>query len=226
LSAHAADHGAAPVPAGSDAGVRYLRAHDAAVAWAAANRRLVARRVADALEADAALVLDSCHNLVEPMPHEGGTVWLHRKGAAPADRGPVVIPGSRGSFSYLVDPVPTWAALRSVAHGAGRRLAREDARGKLAGRYRRDELRRTALGSVVVCGRDDLLLEEAPAAYKDIEAVIACLEDAGLVRVIAVLRPRLTFKTSAKAERHGQRNDHRHRERAAARSLKAKGGRP
>lgn len=61
-----------------------------------------------------------------PLPHKG---WLHRKGAAPADCGLVVIPGSRGDFSYLVEPVPDHAedALCSLAHGAGRKWSRKDA---------------------------------------------------------------------------------------------------
>lgn len=60
--------------------------------------------------------IDIWHNNVEPRKfyihnEENGkteekTFWLHRKGAAPTDKGCVVIPGSRGSFSYLVKPSP------------------------------------------------------------------------------------------------------------------------
>jgi release factor H-coupled RctB family protein len=51
------------------------------------------------------------------------------------------------------------------------------------------------LGSRVICGDRDLLYEEAPMAYKPIESVIEALEEAGLIRRIATLRPVLTYKT-------------------------------
>jgi release factor H-coupled RctB family protein len=57
------------------------------------------------------------------------------------------------------------------------------------------ELVQTPLGSRVICEERGLLYEEAPAAYKNIEAVTQDLVDAGLVSVIATLRPRLTYKT-------------------------------
>jgi hypothetical protein len=51
------------------------------------------------------------------------SLWLHRKGAAPGDMGPLVIPGSRGAFSYLVQPIGDRATQEyagySLAHGAG-----------------------------------------------------------------------------------------------------------
>ena len=50
---------------------------------------------------------------------------------------------------------------------------------------------------IVICGERELLYEEAPAAYKNIEAVIQDLVDAGLVSVIATFRPLLTYKTRA-----------------------------
>lgn len=62
-------------------------------------------------------------------------------------------------------------------------------------RFRVAELTQTPLGGRVVCEARDLLYEEAPAAYKNIEQVIADLVAAGLVSVIATLRPLLTYKT-------------------------------
>jgi release factor H-coupled RctB family protein len=62
-------------------------------------------------------------------------------------------------------------------------------------RFSVDELVQTRLGSRVVCEERDLLYEEAPEAYKNIEDVIADLVDAGLVSVIATLRPLFTYKT-------------------------------
>ena len=83
----------------------------------------------------------------------------------------------------------------SLAHGAGRKWARSDARQRMRERFAVQQLQETALGGRVVCEERDLLYEEAPAAYKNIEAVIGALVDAGLVSVIARFRPLLTYKT-------------------------------
>jgi release factor H-coupled RctB family protein len=62
-------------------------------------------------------------------------------------------------------------------------------------RFRPAELEQTRLGGRVICEERDLLYEEAPAAYKDIDAVIKDLVTAGLVSVVATFRPLLTYKT-------------------------------
>ena len=62
-------------------------------------------------------------------------------------------------------------------------------------RFSVEELVQTRLGSRVICEERDLLYEEAPDAYKNIEGVVADLVAAGLVSVIATLRPLLTYKT-------------------------------
>lgn len=179
--------------AGSEDGRTYLAAHDRAMRWAVVNRQVIAVRFLAALDLDGRCLLDICHNSV--TPHEGG--WLHRKGAAPADRGLVAIPGSRGDFSYLVEPLADHAgtALCSLAHGAGRKWSRSDARARLEKRFRIAELERTSLGSRVICEDRQLIFEEAPHAYKNIARVIADLEQAGLIRTIARLRPLISYKT-------------------------------
>jgi len=129
---------------------------------------------------------------------EAVSLWLHRKGAAPSDRGPLVIPGSRGTFSYLVQPCGDGASHGwSLAHGAGRKWTRSDSRARVRERFRPAQLVQTGLGGRVVCGDRSLLYEEAPPAYKNIEQVIADLLEAGLITVIATLRPLLTYKTRA-----------------------------
>jgi release factor H-coupled RctB family protein len=109
-----------------------------------------------------------------------------------------MIPGSRGSLSYLVKPLGDGECRAwSLAHGAGRRWARSEARLRMRERFGKDQLVQTSLGSRVICGERDLLYEEAPAAYKNIEAVVKDLVDAGLVSVVATFRPLLTYKTRA-----------------------------
>jgi release factor H-coupled RctB family protein len=127
------------------------------------------------------------------------TRWLHRKGAAPADQGPVVIPGSRGSLSYLVVPQGDLAGCAwSLAHGAGRKWARSDCKRRLSHRYSLESLSRTEMGSRVICEDKDLIYEEAPQAYKDVDIVVQDLAEAGFLRVVAMLRPLITYKTRRK----------------------------
>lgn len=196
LRRHTDRDAAAPLVAASDDGREYLLQHDRAVTWARVNRRIIAARALQALGCNARHILDICHNSVVPCPAEGEDVWLHRKGAAPADEGPVIIPGSRGDFSYLVEPTnATGHSLYSLAHGAGRKWERSAAKGKLGPRANAAALTRTRLGSRVICEDKALLFEEAPEAYKPISQVIDSLVDAGLIRLLAELRPVLTYKT-------------------------------
>jgi release factor H-coupled RctB family protein len=105
----------------------YLRDHDQAVAWAVLNRHVIAQRLFERLGIEGTRLLDICHNSV--TAHEGG--WLHRKGAAPADKGVIVVPGSRGDLTYIVEPrletadraFTRWPMARG-ANGAAARRAR------------------------------------------------------------------------------------------------------
>ena len=206
LRAHTEVHGAGGLPAASEEAHAYLVRHDHALRWAHANRALIAARFHECLGAEARLVLDSAHNAVVPAALDGVATFLHRKGAAPADAGPLMIPGSRGALSYLVEPTGEQAPnLFSVAHGAGRKWTRADSRARLQGRFPKAEtLTRTALGGRVVCEDRALLYEEAPEAYKNVERVIADLLEHGLVRVLATLRPLITYKTRRAQDRYRQ----------------------
>ncbi|WMW81530.1 RNA ligase RtcB family protein [Undibacterium cyanobacteriorum] len=180
----------------------YFEQHDLALCFALHNRALIEQRLLERLNASARLVLDVHHNFLERVERPEGILYLHRKGAAPADRGPVVIPGSRGDYSYLVEakaPIGDSAvhvSLASLAHGAGRKWQRSECYDRLSPRYTQEQLQRTKLGSRVICADKHLLFEEAPEAYKSIASVIAALQDAGLIRVIARLKPVLSYKTA------------------------------
>ncbi len=73
-----------------------------------------------------------------------------------------------------------------------------DAKARLQDRYRPADLVRTELGGRVICEDRDLLYEEAPEAYKKIDAVVGDLVAAGLCEVVATLRPVLTYKTRSR----------------------------
>ena len=175
--------------------------HDEAVRWAELNRELIAKRFLEAIREKGDCALDINHNLVSAKKIDDCDGWLHRKGATPSDKGYVVIPGSRGDYSYLVKPLESKSdnlstSLFSLAHGAGRKWKRGECHGRLGHKYKREDLYRTALGSRVICGNKELLYDEAPQAYKKCETVISDMVDAGLIEVVAKLRPVLTFKTN------------------------------
>lgn len=194
---HAARFGAQGLVGDSEDGRTYLANHTLAVNWARMNRQIVAERVADLLGGTAERVLDRCHNQV--VSSRWG--WLHRKGAAPADEGPVLVPGSRGHLSYLVEPNPQADWLGSIAHGAGRKWSRSEAVAKMKGRFSAEDLRRPvidrnpAFTSQVLCSEKELLFAEAAQSYKNIDQVVAEMVQHDAVRVLGRLRPVLTFKT-------------------------------
>ena len=197
LRAHTQAHGANGADASTDEGRAYLDAHHSAVAWATDNRAEIARRVLATLGARGERMLDICHNFVEETAHG----LLHRKGAAPSDRGLVVLPGSRGARSWILRPKSTGDdALFSLAHGAGRRWKRSACEGRLKKKYSSvKQLERPKVAqrqSRVICKDRKLLYEEAPEAYKDVEVVVDALEEHGLITRVAALSPVLTYKTA------------------------------
>ncbi len=195
LRRHTERFGAGGLPEESRIATQYLASHDIALKWAKANRALIAERFLAQLNSDALPLLDACHNSVARVEIEGEIRWLHRKGAAPSDDGPIVIPGSRGTLSYLVCPTGDQKKnLWSLAHGAGRKWNRTSTRQRLKAKYNAKALTQTALGNTVICENRDLLYEEAPDAYKKIENVIEEMVNAGLIKVIATLRPLITYK--------------------------------
>lgn len=186
--------GAATLNPASDEGTAYIDAHNHAVRWAVLNRQIIAQRAAAAARSEVCPINDLAHNMVERQPD--GTA-LHRKGAAASDRGLVPVPGSRGTLSYLVEPLVGMRAeaLASLAHGAGRKYDRASMHGRV--RVRKSDvarLERNPYGGIIVCGDKGLLAEEAPEAYKNIDRVIADLVEFGLARVVATFRPLVTFK--------------------------------
>lgn len=193
-------HGANSLDGESTEAAHYLARHEHAMRFARANRALIAHRFAAELGAKTRCVSDVAHNMVTLEEFEGAPAWIHRKGAASTreaiNQGALMIPGSRGTPSYLVRPLGENAAEAawSLAHGAGRRWQRGYAKSRLSHKYRVEDLARTELGGRVICEDRELLYDEAPQAYKDVTQVIADLEAANLVATIAVYRPVLTYK--------------------------------
>jgi release factor H-coupled RctB family protein len=83
----------------------------------------------------------------------------------------------------------------SLAHGAGRKMARSKAHALMQNQNPNPRtLLKTDFDSIVVCENKTLIYEEAPAAYKNIDLVVQDLVELGLVKVIASLKPLLTYK--------------------------------
>jgi tRNA-splicing ligase RtcB len=174
-----------------EAAATYVKALNTAANYAAVNRLLLVEMARDRLRQcfpglELPLVFDAPHNIVT----EESGCYVHRKGATPAYFGqPVLIPGSMGQASYLMVGQGNDRFLRSASHGAGRKLSRRDM-------HRLDkqgaDLGLDAIECVTL--KDERLVQEAPAAYKDIGEVVSVQADAGIATPVARLRPLLTFK--------------------------------
>jgi release factor H-coupled RctB family protein len=138
---------------------------------------------------------DVVHNSVSLESAGTDELWVHRKGCAPAHEGqPTAVLGSRGAPSWIMSGKGNALGLSSVAHGAGRKMKRSEAREKIRDRYRRKSLTKTAIGSTVICDDKKLLYEEHPDAYKPIEPIIDSLVRAELADRVAAIEPLLTVK--------------------------------
>lgn len=129
------------------------------------------------------------HNYADIEEHGGEQVYLTRKGAIRArttDRG--IIPGSMGADTYIVVGLGNPAAYHSAPHGAGRRLSRGAARRSLTV----ESLRLEMAGRTWLDRNAEDLLDEHPAAYKDITRVIEDSKE--LVSVVHRLSAVLNYK--------------------------------
>ena len=208
-------------PLDSPEGQDYFGAMVSAANYAWANRQCLthlARRSFEEVLAgkvrsfDLHTVYDVAHNIAKIEEHEidgkKTKLCIHRKGATrafgpghpavtPIYRAvgqPVLVPGDMGTASYVL--VGTVEALGesfgSCCHGAGRVMSRTAAKKRIHGGTLRRELE--ARGIRVRAGSMAGLAEEAPDAYKDIDAVIEAVVGAGLARKVARLRPLAVMK--------------------------------
>jgi tRNA-splicing ligase RtcB (3'-phosphate/5'-hydroxy nucleic acid ligase) len=162
------------------AGQEYWQAMQLAGAFAQANHEVIHAAFARRAGLTPIATIQNHHNFA----WQAGDLVIHRKGATPAEPGVLgVIPGSMGTPSYLVAGRGQTEALSSASHGAGRRGSRTTARNSISLRDARDFLKQQ---DVLVEG---LSVDEAPQAYKDIERVIRLQVDAGLVDILARMRP-------------------------------------
>ncbi len=171
----------------------YLEAEATAANYAFVNRLILAELLRLRLrqiygDIAAPLVCDLPHNLTFP----DGDGWIVRKGACAADAGQLLItPGSMGTASYLLSGLGNDRYLNSAAHGAGRTISRFELT-RAGANYTESELGLTGVDCITL--RPERRIEEAPAAYKSIDRTIETQVAAGMVEVVAKMRPILTFK--------------------------------
>jgi tRNA-splicing ligase RtcB len=211
------DRELACAPIRSEVGERYLGAMRAAVNCALANREILghyARRVFGHHfpGCDLRLLFDVSHNTCKVEPHaidgKPRDLFVHRKGATrafgpghaslpealrPVGQ-PVLIGGSMGTGSYILvgEASGEQKAFSSACHGAGRALSRHAALKRWSGRKVVDDL--AAQGIIIRSPSSRGVAEEAPGAYKDVSAVVAAAERAGLARRVARVRPLICIK--------------------------------
>jgi tRNA-splicing ligase RtcB len=165
----------------------YVEAVGWAQGYAAANRHAMLDIVLAALRRhlppfEVTQEAVNCHhNYVEREHHYGKDVWVTRKGAIRAREGDLgIIPGSMGARSYIVRGLGNAESLCSCSHGAGRRMSRTEAKR----RFNRFDLAAQTEG--IECRKDGGVVDEIPAAYKDIDQVMANQSD--LVEIAHTLR--------------------------------------
>ena len=173
-------------------GSRYFGDYVRAVGWAQKfaqlNREVMMRRVIEAAKTvirknfQSHIEAVNCHhNYVQKETHFGEEVYVTRKGAVSAKAGELgIIPGSMGARSYIVRGKGNPESFESCSHGAGRSMSRGEAKR----RFTLADHRAATEG--VECRKDKDVIDETPAAYKDIDAVMAAQQD--LVEVVHTLK--------------------------------------
>ena len=208
-------------PLDSPEGNRYLGAMACAANYAFANRQIMAHHARRSFEEalagrvadwDLRQVYDIAHNMGKIEEHmvdgERIEVCVHRKGATrafgPGFEGlpeeyrplgqPVLVPGSMGTASWVL--LGTEGSMKqsfgSTCHGAGRTMSRKKAKKTVRGDRLKDELEKRGIS--IRAGSMPGLAEEAPQAYKDVDAVVEVVARAGIAKKVARLRPVAVIK--------------------------------
>lgn len=171
----------------------YVEAVEWAQDYALINRREMMRRAVDVLVQQLppfkldGEAINCHHNYVAREIHGNERLFITRKGAISAREGELgIIPGSMGAKSYIVRGKGNPASFCSCSHGAGRRMSRTEAKR----RFNRFDLADQTLG--IECRKDGGVVDEIPAAYKDIDQVMA--HQADLVEVVHTLRQVICVK--------------------------------
>ena len=186
-------------PFASKEGQEYFRAMSAAANFAWANRQMITFEVRQAWksvfgDSELKVVYDVAHNIAKIEEYEidgkKQKIVVHRKGATRAFPDQIVlIPGSMGTGSYVLvgQKESLKQSFGSTCHGAGRRMSRRKAKDTVRGSELKQDLERR--GIAVSAGSMSGLAEEAPIAYKDVDAVVDVVHRIGIAKKVARLSP-------------------------------------
>jgi tRNA-splicing ligase RtcB (3'-phosphate/5'-hydroxy nucleic acid ligase) len=211
------DRQLACAPIHSKAGQDYFRSMSAAANFAFNNRQQILHAVRTAFHEvlgippeEVILIYDVCHNIAKFETHivdgRPKRLCIHRKGATRAfgpgaeelsplfrkTGQPVLVPGDMARASHLMvglgNPL-TWC---SSCHGAGRARSRVKSMASWRGRNTIDYMAQQ--GVTVLATSHRTIAEEMPDAYKDVDDVVAAVQEAGLAAQVARLKPHLVIK--------------------------------
>lgn len=186
------------LPIDSEEGQDYFAEMSYCIAFALANRNLMAERILTILAYmgvieslhDEVSFINIAHNYAVLENHFGQNVVIHRKGATLARKGTIgIIPGSQGTNSYIVKGKGNPESFMSCSHGAGRRLGRKEAKRVL---NLEEEIAKLDTKGVIHSIRHINDLDEATGAYKDIQTVMKNQND--LVEILTTLKPLAVIK--------------------------------
>lgn len=176
-------------PEGTNHFADYIEAVEWAQTYARFNREVMMQHALDALKSSGGIpefkleetAVNCHHNYVNKENHYGENIWVTRKGAVRARKGDLgIIPGSMGARSYIVRGLGNEESFHSCSHGAGRVMSRTEAKKRFT---QKDHEKATA---GVECRKDEGVIDETPAAYKSIDAVMQAQND--LVEVVYTLK--------------------------------------
>ena len=183
LDFHLTDRDLAFLSEGSQLFDDYVEAMHFAQDYAMANRELMMGRVLEALRKHLPTfrtdksAINCHHNYATREEHFGERVWVTRKGAVSARAGELgIIPGSMGTGSFIVEGLGNAESFCSCSHGAGRVMSRGQAKKLIT----LDQHAEAVRG--IECRVDEGVLDESPAAYKEIGAVMAAQTDLVAIR--------------------------------------------
>ncbi len=173
----------------------YVEALSWAQDFAAENRRAMMDATLQALQDHndippfriTGMAVNCHHNYAQKENHYGENIWITRKGAVRARKGDLgIIPGSMGAKSFIVEGLGNQDSFCSCSHGAGRVMSRTEAKRRIS----LEEHVKATEG--IECRKDADVIDESPAAYKDIDAVMAAQDE--LVKIRYTLRQIVNIK--------------------------------
>jgi tRNA-splicing ligase RtcB (3'-phosphate/5'-hydroxy nucleic acid ligase) len=214
---HLPDRELVCAPIKSDLGKRYFSAMAAAANFGFANKQLITHWVREAMKKifphfNAEVVYEVCHNIAKFEEHKINNkkqeVLVMRKGATrsfgpgrkelPKDYSevgqPIILPGSMGTPSYVLvgTEMAEELSFSSTAHGAGRVMSRISSKKSFSAKQVEKSL--SDQGIFLRSGSVKGITEEAPGVYKDINEIARISHEAGLGRLVAMMKPQVVIK--------------------------------